>query len=90
MSAPKFSLGRLVATPGALTSVPRHDITTALSRHVSGDWGEVGPEDWQTNEDSLVQGLRLLSVYYTADQTKFWIITEADRSGTTVLLPEDY
>lgn len=90
MSAPRFPLGRLLATPGALARVPQHDIAIALSRHHSGDWGDVDPEDRQANEDSLTQGLRLLSVYHTADRTKFWIITEADRSVTTILLPEDY
>ena len=90
MSTPRFPLGRLVATPGALARVPQHAITTALARHLCGDWGDVDPEDRLANEDSLVQGLRLLSVYHTANRIKFWIITEADRSVTTVLLPEDY
>lgn len=90
MSTPRFLLGRIVATPRALSAVPPHDIANALARHLQGDWGDVDSEDRQANEDSLVQGLRLVSVYHTADRTKFWIITEADRSATTILLPEDY
>ena len=67
------------------------DIAGALYRHQHGDWGEVGKADWQANERALKQGGRLLSVYKTAGNgTKFWIITERDRSLTTVLLPEDY
>ena len=63
---------------------------TALSRHVKGDWGELDEDDRQGNERSLREGYRLLSSYTSKSGTKFWIITEADRSVTTVLLPEDY
>ena len=86
----KFPLGQAVATSTALVTLPAHDIATALDRHRRGDWGDVGKEDWQANERALKHGERLLSVYYAADGTKFWIITEWDRSLTTVLLPEDY
>jgi hypothetical protein len=58
--------------------------------HQSGEWGEVGEEDRQENEVSLLKGYRLLSVYRLKDDTKIWIITEADRSVTTILLPEEY
>jgi hypothetical protein len=61
-----------------------------LQRHQAGDWGDVDEHDRQENELSLKNGFRLLSVYHAANGVKFWIITEADRSATTVLLPEDY
>ena len=62
----------------------------ALSRHHAGDWGEVNPEDWLANQNALADGLRLLSVYHDRHRVKFYIITEADRSITPVMLPEDY
>ena len=61
-----------------------------MSRHITGDWGDCCEEDKQANEDALVQGERLLSVYRTAKNVKLWVITEADRSSTCVLLPEEY
>jgi hypothetical protein len=66
------------------------DILSALSRHSRGDWGDVGDADREENELSLREGFRLLSAYRAANGTKFWVITEADRSLTTVLLPEEY
>lgn len=90
MSAAKFPLGRLVATPNALEHIPNPDILAALQRHLTGDWGDMDEHDRQENEFSLKEGFRLLSVYRSARGVKFWIITEADRSATTVLLPEDY
>ena len=86
----RFLLGRLVATPNVLASLDNDDILNALNRHRSGDWGDVDEEDRQANERSLIEGSRLLSVYHSVKGVKFWIITEADRSATTVLLPEDY
>lgn len=85
-----FALGRLVSTPGALERIPSDEMQTALLRHARGDWGDVGHEDWEENELALREGFRLFSVYHTSDGAKFWIITEADRSATTVLLPEEY
>jgi len=85
-----FPLGRLVSTPGALEAVPADELAKALGRHSFGDWGDVGQEDWKENELSLREGFRLFSVYHTEAGAKFWIITEADRSVTTVLLPEEY
>lgn len=85
-----FPLGHLVATPNALANLSRSDIWRALRRHVTGDWGDVCGEDREANNQALRQGSRLLSVYHGENGTKFWIITEADRSATTVLLPEDY
>lgn len=85
-----LELGQVVATPGALAALTRDDILTALGRHTRGDWGDCNSEDAAENDFSLTRQLRLLSVYHSADGTKFWIITEADRSVTTVLLPEEY
>ena len=90
MNPPKFDLGQLVATPNALAHVSPEEIQVALSRHLSGDWGDCCPDDKAANDAALLEGSRLFSVYHTANQTKFWIITEWDRSVTTVLLPEDY
>lgn len=87
---PRFELGRVVATPGALEALSREEITEALARHHRGDWGDVGPADWRENETSLREGFRLLSVYRSAKGEKFWVITEADRSATTILLPSEY
>ena len=86
----KFPLGQVVVTRTALATLPTQDRATGLDRHRRGDWGDVGKEDARANERALKQGERLLSVYHTAEGTKFWIITEWDRSVTTVLLPEDY
>ena len=86
----KFRLGRIVATPNALKSITRNDILKAIGRHQSGDWGDLCAEDRKANDDALIQHTRILSVYHAANRTTFWLITEADRSVTTVLLPEDY
>lgn len=86
----KFNLGQLVATPHALSTVHPEDIPLALGRHLRGDWGDCGAEDRAENDLSLREGFRLFSVYHDRNGVKFWIITEADRSATTVLLPEDY
>jgi hypothetical protein len=88
--APKFSLGQTVATPNALAKIPNEEILNALSRHIRGDWGILDAEDLQSNERALQFGGRLFSSYLSTQNVKFWIITECDRSVTTVLLPEDY
>ena len=88
-ATPLFPLGHVVATRNALSTLTPEEIAAAITRHASGDWGEVGAEDWAENELSLKEGFRLFSVYRARDQ-KFWIITEADRSATTILLPSDY
>ncbi len=90
--APRFSLGRILATPGAISAMEEAGNVPAefLYRHVRGDWGNVDAEDKQANEDSLLHGLRLLSSYRTKAGVKLWIITEADRSATTILLPSEY
>ena len=87
---PSLPVGKIVATPNALAQLTDDDVTAALLRHVFGDWGDVCPADKAQNDRALLEGTRILSVYYAANGTKFWIITEADRSVTTVLLPEDY
>jgi len=86
----KFPFGQLVATPNALTQIPNDEILNALSRHLRGDWGTLDSHDWNTNERALKNGGRLFSAYQSIQNVKFWIITEANRSVTTVLLPEDY
>jgi hypothetical protein len=87
-SESKFPLGNTVITRNAKARLTTFDILEALKRHHRGDWGDVG--DRQENEKSLAEGGRLLSVYYSGDGLKFWIITEWDRSATTILMPEDY
>ena len=90
MSAAKFPLGRLVATPNALQTIPAEELLAALRQHATGDWGQMTVHDWEANELALTDGSRLFSVYRTSAGVKFWIITEADRVSTTVLLPEEY
>jgi hypothetical protein len=87
-----FALGRLVATPGALAALEENGQGCAayLERHLRGDWGDLCDEDRQANDEALQQGLRLLSAYRLPEGAKIWIITECDRSATTVLLPEEY
>ena len=90
VSAAKFQLGQLVATPNALDHLTQDDIRSGIIRHQSGDWGDLDADDRKENDLSLEKGFRLLSVYHASNGVKFWIITEADKSSTTVLLPEDY
>ncbi len=85
-----FELGQVVLTAGVEASIPAEEISAALSRHAYGDWGDLCAEDKAKNELALKNGSRLVSVYTTQDGTRFWIITEADRSVTTILLPEEY
>ena len=86
-----FPLGRIVATPGALDAFAETDVSprALLARHQSGDWGSVPPEDAAENELSVARGFRILSSYPVGDE-RVWIITEADRSATTLLLPSEY
>lgn len=90
MEVKKVALGRVVITSNALETLNPEDVKRSIGRHAAGDWGECCQEDWQENELALQGGLRLFSVYRDSADVKFWIITEADRSATTVLLPEDY
>lgn len=88
----RFPPGQIVATPGALTALKEAGIDSAslLARHLSGDWGELCPEDCAENEWSLQRGLRILSAYPLPTGQKIWVITEADRMAITFLLPEEY
>ena len=86
----KFDLGQVVITTNAHNKLNQVDVQFALYRHAKGDWGNMPEEDKQTNEEALQLGNRLMSEYLDRAKTKFWIITEADRSATTILLPEDY
>ncbi len=86
----KFPLGRTVITQNALATLVHEDILAALGRHAAGDWGELDAEDVQANERALIEGTRLVSVYRSGADQRFYVITEWDRSCTTVLLPEDY
>jgi hypothetical protein len=89
-ACPSFALGQIVATPNALARLTQDDIMRGLQRHAAGDWGDLDKDDREENDLSLQKGFRLLSVYHAANDLKFWIITEADRTSTCILLPEDY
>jgi hypothetical protein len=93
----KFSLGRLAATPGALEAMEASGQTPEffIAKHLAGDWGEVCEEDRQLNEEALIHGDRLLSVYRTLKAVRLYVITEAaddngHRAATTILLPDEY
>ena len=86
----RFPLGRLLGTPGVLNAVPADELGAALGRHALGDWGNVDVDDRQANNCALTSSARLLSAYRSKAGITFWIITEADRSVTTVLLPDEY
>jgi hypothetical protein len=92
MSTPRFTLGSLVSTPAALAALERAGQMPLdfISRHVRCDWGEVDSEDWKLNDEAVREGSRVLSVYRTLKGEKLWVITEADRSSTCILLPEEY
>ena len=97
----RFELGQLCNTPGAQAVLQRHQVNPfeLIGRHVRGDWGDICKEDAQTNEEALREGARIFSAYVlpaplfeseTLAPAKIWLITEADRSVTTLLLPEEY
>jgi len=88
----KLKLGQIVATPNALHALEDANRVAEefLARHAAGDWGDVGAEDWKENELSVQEGFRVLSSYTLSTGKKLWIITEADRSATTLLLPDEY
>lgn len=87
---PRFPLGTLVITPNAESQLQEGDVIGALQRHAHGNWGDLEEEDRQLNDQAVVEGTRILSAYVSQAGVRFWIITEADRSVTTILLPEDY
>ena len=86
----RVPLGKVVITANAQDILASVDINTALARHQSNDWGEVSKSDWRANDNALKNGERILSAYTSTKGSHFWIITEADRSYTTVLMPGDY
>lgn len=98
---PLFELGQLCYTPGAQDVLERYQVNPfhLLSRHVTGDWGDLCKEDAQSNNDALKEGTRIFSAYVlpppvaegqSLEPCKIWVITEADQSVTTILLPEEY
>ena len=89
---PLFRLGQIVGTPGALDAliVAQQEPVNLLLRHVTGDWGDLDYEDKKENELSVKEGFRILSSYALETGVKVWVITEWDRSVTTILLPEEY
>lgn len=97
IAKPKFPLGKVVATPGALEALEQAGQSPFefISRHSAGNWGDVCPDDQSANDQSLIDGSRLLSSYRTTKGVKLWLITEAaddrgHRSVTTILLPDEY
>ena len=90
VNKPRFHLGRLCVTPNVAAAVPPEEVLAALAKHGSGDWGDLCPEDVAHNEHALQSEGRIVSVHVASNGRKFYIITEADRTVTTALLPEDY
>lgn len=88
----QLRIGQILATPGALAALRESNASLhgLLVRHMQGDWGDVGPEDWTANDQALIRSERILSAYSIENNQTLWIITEWDRSMTTVLLPEEY
>ncbi len=91
-TTPLFPVGQIVATPGALAALETagHDAREFLRRHVCGDWGDLSEDDRKENDVSVTQSLRILSAYQLTASERLWVITEADRSVTTLLLPSEY
>jgi len=87
-----FKLGQLLVTPGALDAlqVSGQSPWVFLTRHLAGDWGDLDAEDKALNDQAVQDGSRILSAYITSNETKVWVITEADRTATTILLPDEY
>jgi hypothetical protein len=87
-----FSLGQVVATPGALSLLAEHGIRpdSLLQRHACGDWGELDAEDWKANDAALAHGDGRLFSSYQIEHHKIWVITESDWSTTCLILPQDY
>jgi hypothetical protein len=92
IAKPKFHIGKPVAMSGALDALTEAGQSPMqfVGRHIVADWGDCSEEDREANEDALRNGDRLFSVYRTSKGIKLWVITEADRSSTCVLLPEEY
>lgn len=90
MTNTRIPLGKLVIMPNAKDTIPRAEALAALLRHQTGDFGDLSEDDKQANMEALEYGDQILSAYNSKDGVRFWIITEHDRSVTTILLPEDY
>ena len=86
----RFQPGEIYTTPGVRAATTTDEIAAALARHLCGDWGEICAEDAATNEDAIEGGGQLMSVYTSASGIVYWVITESDRSVSTLLLPDDY
>lgn len=86
----RFSLGQMLMTPGVLEEIHPEEVMRALRKHSAGDWGDCCEDDRRANDMALDDGSRIFSVYHDRFGRKFWIITEADRASTTVLLPSEY
>lgn len=89
-SSKRFPLGQVVITQGAQRVLSAEEVERSLLRHAEGDWGDVGKGDWARNDEALENEARLLSRYRTKKGIRFWVITEWDRSVTTILLPLEY
>jgi hypothetical protein len=88
--SPRFSLGEIILTEGASSKLSQTEIESGLHRHATGDWGEIDAECRQQNNKRVEIGGTLASIYKTAAGVKFYIITESERTATTILLPEEY
>ncbi len=86
----KFAVGQVRATPQIVAVVDEEDLFDSFVRHLAGDWGDVDEFDWRQNDEAIFEGGRILSSYSDRHGNRFWIITEADRSSTTILFPEEY
>ena len=89
--SPRFTVGWLILTPGALLALieSREDPRDFVSRHIQGDWGDIGPDEWTDNEYALRHGEQLFSIYHTRHGRKLWVVTEGNRYATTILLPPE-
>jgi hypothetical protein len=86
----KFNLGKTVITRGAKEILEPEEVFIALGRYLNGDWGDLEEEDKESNEEALKGGYRIIAAYISRNGEEFWIITERDRSLTTILLPSEY
>jgi hypothetical protein len=89
---PRFRVGWMILSPGALVVLleAQEDPKALVQRHMAGDWGDVGPADWAENEYAMKHGERLFSVYHTRHGRKLWVVTEANRYATTILVPDEH
>lgn len=90
MTNTRIPLGQIYITPGARREVPHGEICDAIIRHMTGEFGDLSEADWESNTEALENDGQILSAYDSKAGVRFWIITEGDRSVTTILLPEDY